>query len=138
MTKVSMSVKAISIQALSQRMFLILDSHGELHLLCLSNSGIGVDITGHVRQLPHVMKVQSLAVLPDVSTTSQTVWISDGFHSLHMFTTMDMENTLNEADENDGDKKPMHLPVNRVLFSSEKIQDVISIASNSILILGQD
>lgn len=69
MTKVSMSVKAISIQALSQKMFLILDSHGDLHLLCLSNSGFGVDITGHVRQLPHVMKVQSLAVLSDVSTS---------------------------------------------------------------------
>ena len=69
MTKVSMSVKAISIQALSQRMFLILDSDGDLHLLCLSNSGIGVDITGHVRQLPHFMKVRNLAVLPDVSTS---------------------------------------------------------------------
>lgn len=66
--KVSMSVKAISIQALTQRMFLILDSLGDLHLLRLSNFGIGVDITGHVWQLPHVMKVQSLTVLPDVST----------------------------------------------------------------------
>ncbi|KAG4395834.1 hypothetical protein AAZX31_19G040000 [Glycine max] len=57
MTKVSMSIKAISIQAVSQRMFLILDSHGDLHLLSLSNSGIGVDITGNVRQLPRIMKV---------------------------------------------------------------------------------
>ncbi|RDX61328.1 hypothetical protein CR513_60452, partial [Mucuna pruriens] len=69
-TKVSMSIKAISIQAVSQRMFLILDSYGDLHLLCLSNSGIGVDITGNVRQLPRIMKVQSLTVLPDLSTNS--------------------------------------------------------------------
>lgn len=69
MTKVSMSIKAISIQAVSQRMFLILDSHGDLHLLSLSNSGIGVDITGNVRQLPRIMKVWSLAVLPDLSTS---------------------------------------------------------------------
>lgn len=68
-TKVSMSIKAISIQAVSQRMFLILDSHGDLHLLSLSNSGIGVDITGNVLQLPHIMKVRSLAVLPDLSTS---------------------------------------------------------------------
>ncbi|KAL5080442.1 hypothetical protein RYX36_008863 [Vicia faba] len=136
MPTVSKSVKAISIKALSQRMFLILDSHGDLHLLCLYNSGLGVDITGHVKQLPRVMKVQSLAVHLDESTTSQTIWISDGCHSVHMF-TMDTENALNEADGNDGDEKPMHLPVTQVLFSSEKIQDIISISANSILILGQ-
>lgn len=134
-TKVSMSIKAISIQAVSQRMFLILDSRGDLHLLCLSNSGIGVDITSNVKQLHRIMKVQSLAVLPDLSTMSQTIWISDGCHSVHMFTAMDIENALNEA--NDCNDKLMHLPVNRVLFSSEKIQDIISLAANSILILGQ-
>lgn len=69
MSKVSKSVKAISIKALSQKMFMILDSHGDLHLLCLYNSGFGVDITGHVRQLPHVMKVKSLAVHPDISAS---------------------------------------------------------------------
>ncbi|KHN47654.1 hypothetical protein glysoja_037755 [Glycine soja] len=136
-TKVSMSIKAISIQAVSQRMFLILDSHGDLHLLSLSNSGIGVDITGNVLQLPHIMKVRSLAVLPDLSTMSQTIWISDGCHSVHMFTAMDIENALNEADGNDCNEKLMHLPVIRVLFSSEKIQDIISLSANSILILGQ-
>ncbi|XP_058778892.1 uncharacterized protein LOC131652918 [Vicia villosa] len=137
MPKVSKSVKAISIKALSQRMFLILDSHGDLHLLSIYNSGLGVDITGHVKQLPRVMKVQSLAVHLDESTTSQTIWISDGCHSVHMF-TMDTENALNEADENDSnEKKSMHLPVTQVLFSSEKIQDIISISANSILILGQ-
>ncbi|KAK7266753.1 hypothetical protein RIF29_19407 [Crotalaria pallida] len=183
-TKVSISIKVISIQALSQRMFLILDSDGDLHLLCLSNSGIGVDITGHVRQLTHTMKVQNLAVLPDVSTSiailavvamlitscivggaaeiavgvvnicnkdawecphsssccfflSRIVWISDGCHSMHLFNATDVENALNEADGSDGDEKLMHLPVNHVLFSSEKIQDVICLASNSILVLGQ-
>lgn len=66
-TKVTMSVKAISIQAVSQRMFVILDSVGDLHLLCLSNSVTGANISGHMRQLPHKMKVQNLATLPDVS-----------------------------------------------------------------------
>ncbi|RYQ86288.1 hypothetical protein HN51_060335 [Arachis hypogaea] len=137
MTRAAMPVKAISIQALSQRMFLILDSGGDVHLLSLSNSGIGVDITGRVRQLPHVMKVQNLAVLPDISTISQTVWISDGSHSVHMFSAVDMENALNEIDGNDEDEKQIHLPVIRVLFCSEKVQDVTSVASNSVMILGQ-
>ncbi|OIW12317.1 hypothetical protein TanjilG_32433 [Lupinus angustifolius] len=137
-SKIPISVKVISIQALSQRMFLMLDSDGDLHILSLSNSGIGVDITGHVRQLPHIMNVQNLAVLPDVSTMSQIVWISDGCHSVYLFNAMDVENALNEADGNDDDKKLMHLPVNHVLFSGEKIQDIICLASNSILILGQD
>ncbi|KAK7381114.1 hypothetical protein VNO78_33638 [Psophocarpus tetragonolobus] len=136
-TKVSMSIKAISIQAVSRRMFLILDSHGDLHLLSLSNSGIGVDITGNIRHLPRIMKVQSLAVLPDISTMSQTIWISDGCHSVHMFNAMDIENALSEVDGNDCNEKLMHLPVMRVLFSSEKIQDIISLSANSILILGQ-
>ncbi|MCI05669.1 hypothetical protein A2U01_0026722, partial [Trifolium medium] len=41
---------------------------------------------------------------------SQTIWISDGCHSVHMLTTTDMENGLNEADGNDGDEKLMHFP----------------------------
>ncbi|KAK7364826.1 hypothetical protein VNO80_13570 [Phaseolus coccineus] len=136
-TKVSMSIKAISIQAVSQRMFLILDSHGDLHLLSLSNSGVGVDITGNVRPLPRTMKVKSISVLPDLSAMSQTIWISDGCHSVHMFTVMDIENALNEVDGNDCNEKLLRLPVVRVLFSSEKIQDIISLSGNSVLILGQ-
>lgn len=41
---------------------------------------------------------------------SKIVWISDGYHSVHLFTATDVENTLNEADGNDGDQKIMHLP----------------------------
>lgn len=50
---------------------------------------------------------------------SQTIWISDGCHSVHMF-TMDMENALNVADVNDdGDEKLMHLQgFNILLFTS--------------------
>lgn len=61
-----MLVKAISIQALSPKKFVILDSAGDLHLLHLSNSAIGSD-TFRMQQLPHIMKVQKLAILPDVS-----------------------------------------------------------------------
>lgn len=64
-----MLVKAISIQALSPKKFVILDSAGDLHLLHLSNSAIGSD-TFHMQQLPHIMKVQKLAILPDVSIST--------------------------------------------------------------------
>lgn len=62
-----MSLKAISIQAVSLKKFLILDSSGDLHMLHLSSSVAGSSITGHIRQLPHVMNVQKLAVHPDIS-----------------------------------------------------------------------
>jgi hypothetical protein len=65
--KLKMSVKAISIQALSPKKFVILDSVGELHLLHLSNSVIGSDSSCHMKQLPHIMEVQKLVVFPDVS-----------------------------------------------------------------------
>lgn len=65
--KLQMSVKAISIQALSPKKFVILDSVGELHLLHLSNSVIGSDSSCHMKQLPHIMEVQKLSVFPDVS-----------------------------------------------------------------------
>ena len=68
-TKVPTSVKVISIQALSQRMFVVLDSAGDLHLLSLTSPGVLADNTGHIQQLPHVMNVQNLAVLPDISAS---------------------------------------------------------------------
>lgn len=66
-SKVVKSVKAISIQPLSTKKFIILDSAGNLHLLRLSNPVVGSDVTCDMRQLPHVLKVQNLAVLPDTS-----------------------------------------------------------------------
>ncbi|XP_028216253.1 uncharacterized protein LOC114398269 isoform X2 [Glycine soja] len=39
------------------------------------------------------------------TAVSQTIWISDGCHSVHMFTAMDIENALKEADGNDCNEK---------------------------------
>lgn len=66
-SKFTMSVKAISIQALSPRKFIILDSAGDLHLLCWSNPVTGSDMAAHMRHLPQVMNLQKLAVLADSS-----------------------------------------------------------------------
>ena len=76
-----MSVKAISIQALSPKKFLILDSAGDLHLLHLSNSVIGSDASYHMKQLPHIMKAQKLAILPDVSLSMVPLFLFFFFFS---------------------------------------------------------
>jgi len=48
---------------------------------------------------------------------SQTIWISDGCHSVHMFTAMDIENALNEADGNDCNEKLLRLPGSQTFIS---------------------
>ncbi|KAK9271869.1 hypothetical protein L1049_002234 [Liquidambar formosana] len=132
-----MSAKAISIHALSPNKLLILDSVGDLHLLHLSNPVLGSKITFHMRQLTQFMKVQKLAVLPDMSTRTQTVWISDGFYSVHMMAVTDTDSSANENDRNESDEKRMQIAVVQAIFTSEKIQDIIPLAANAILILGQ-
>ncbi|KAG6720335.1 hypothetical protein I3842_03G055400 [Carya illinoinensis] len=103
-----MLVKAISIQALSPKKFVILDSAGDLHLLHLSNSAIGSD-TFHMQQLPHIMKVQKLAILPDVSIRTQTVWISDGYYSVHVMAASDMDTAVNENERKESEEKLMQI-----------------------------
>ncbi|KAA8530549.1 hypothetical protein F0562_005258 [Nyssa sinensis] len=131
------SAKAISIKALSPNNFLVLDSYGDLHLLCLSNPALESEIPSHMKRLTHTMKVQKLAVLPDTSMRMQTVWISDGQHTVHMVALSDMDTLVNENDRNDCEEKLMQISVIQAIFASEKIQDIIPLAANSILILGQ-
>ncbi|RVW44865.1 hypothetical protein CK203_087081 [Vitis vinifera] len=130
-------VKAVSIQALSAKKFLILDSDGDVHLLCLSIYHLGSEITCHMRQFTNTMKVQKLAVLPDTSTRGRTVWISDGFYSVHMMTVSDTDTSANEDDENDSEEKLKQISVTQAIFASERIQDIIPLAANALLILGQ-
>lgn len=65
-TKSLSSLRAVSVQSLSQKKFLVLDSDGDLHLLGLYS---GLESTGHMKRLSHTMKVQLLAVLPDISSS---------------------------------------------------------------------
>lgn len=62
------SVKAISIQALSSSCFVVLDTVGDVHLLCLSYSVQGLDKHCFMKRLTQTMKVLNLAVFHDVST----------------------------------------------------------------------
>ncbi|CAN4080009.1 unnamed protein product [Withania somnifera] len=99
------SAKAIGVQALSSTKFLILDSEGNLHLLFLATSVHGSETHYHMKQLTHNMKVRKLAVLPDSSTRSQTVWISDALHTVHMITVTDMDASVNQTDSKDSVEK---------------------------------
>lgn len=65
----ALSLKATSIQALSAETFMVLDSSGDLHLLCLPKTKLlsGPKFDVHLKRFPHIMKMQHLAALPDSS-----------------------------------------------------------------------
>ncbi|XP_068335727.1 uncharacterized protein [Pyrus communis] len=134
-SKRTIPAKAISIEALSPNKFLILDSDGGLRILHLSGPIIGSEITSCVQHLPHIMKVQKLAVLPDIDSRTQSVWASDGYNSVQMMLASDVDIVENE--KNDSEEKLIHVSVLLTVFASEKIQDLIPMAANAILILGQ-
>ncbi|KAK9116114.1 hypothetical protein Sjap_015061 [Stephania japonica] len=110
------SLKSTSIHALSEKIFVVLDSAGDLHLLNLYNTFPGSEISGKMRHLKSTMKVQMLAVFPDVSTNlkqllsiaeTQTLWISDGFYSVHILPITELDIPLDELDEIESEEKRM-------------------------------
>ncbi|KAL7604281.1 uncharacterized protein LOC111901840 [Lactuca sativa] len=130
------SKKAISVHFLGHNKFLILDSDGELYLLSLSNPFSGSETICEMKKLTLTMKVQSLAVLPDDSTRAQTVWVSDGNYTIHAMVVSDMESPGNENDTKNNEETIQH-SATEAIFTSEKIQEIIPLASNAILLLGQ-
>ncbi|KAI7748996.1 hypothetical protein M8C21_009902 [Ambrosia artemisiifolia] len=132
-----MSIKAISIQFLGHNKFLILNSVGELYLLSLSNYVSGSESVHEMKKLTLSMKVQNLAVLPDDSTSPQIVWVSDGQYTIHAIIVTDTtDSTANENDTKDIEEK-IQRPATQVIFTSEKIQEIIPLSANAILLLGQ-
>lgn len=69
------SIKAISVQALSANNFVVLDSDGDVHLLCLSYSIQGLDSPCIVKRLTQMMKVVKLAIFHGVSTGAPTKFL---------------------------------------------------------------
>uniref|UniRef100_A0A6N2LWV9 Uncharacterized protein n=1 Tax=Salix viminalis TaxID=40686 RepID=A0A6N2LWV9_SALVM len=90
----------------------------------------------HLRWLPHSMKVQKLAVLPYISSKMQTFWVSDGLHSVHTITLSDMDAAVT-YDGDETQEKLIRITVIQAVLSAEKIQDLIPLGANGILILGQ-
>ncbi|XP_026660858.2 uncharacterized protein LOC103708211 isoform X1 [Phoenix dactylifera] len=140
------SAQAVSIHALSQKKFLILDSAGDLHVLSMHNTVKAPEGTAqcpvtpkdaHMNHLDHTMKVQMLAVLPDISTKMQVFWVSDGGYSVHMMSIADIECPVSENDKNESKQKAVQISAIEAIFTSEKIQDILPLSANAVLILGQ-
>ncbi|KAL6542247.1 hypothetical protein OROMI_023849 [Orobanche minor] len=131
------SVKAISIQALSAHYYVVLDSTGDVHLLSLSYSLQGLDNPLLMKRLTLTMKVLKMAAFHDVSKVTQTIWISDGCHSVHLMMVPDMDTFFGKTEKKDFNENLLQTSVTQAIFSSEKIQEIVPLAANAILILGQ-
>ncbi|KAJ8751703.1 hypothetical protein K2173_025871 [Erythroxylum novogranatense] len=129
-------IKTISIQALSSKKFIILDSNGDLHILSVSIPIGGSNIASNMMQLHHSMSAQKMAVIPDVPS-SKTFWISDGFYSVHVMNAPDTDAAVNNTDGDGNQEKLTDISVIGAIFTGEKIQDLVPLAANSILILGK-
>ncbi|WCJ25407.1 hypothetical protein M5689_007292 [Euphorbia peplus] len=130
------TVKAVSIQALSPNKFVILDSIGDIHILCLSTPSAG-NLRNQMLHFPHSMKVQKLAVLPDISSRNQSFWVSDGFHSVHMMLASETEDAVSKTDGDEVEEKLTQISAIQAIFSGEKVQDLVPLSGNAILVLGQ-
>ncbi|KAJ0971521.1 hypothetical protein J5N97_019480 [Dioscorea zingiberensis] len=145
-TKALKSLKAVSVRALNKKKFLILDSEGYLHLIDLHNTVASSETNvkfninskdAYVTRFDHTMKVQMLAVLPDLSTRKQVVWLSDGRYSVHMMSVGDPEYPISVNNEDENKEKTMQMTVTQAIFTGEKIQKIVPLAADSILILCQ-
>ncbi|XP_070673104.1 uncharacterized protein [Malus domestica] len=66
---------------------------------------------------------------------TQYVWASDGYNSVQMLLASHMD--IAENEKNNSEEKLIHVSVLLTIFASERIQDLIPMAANAILILGQ-
>ncbi|RWW65580.1 hypothetical protein BHE74_00027105 [Ensete ventricosum] len=90
-TGVPSSLKAVCIHILSPKKFLILDSAGDLHVLSLNDSGTAMEPNARysmiskladLHHLDHVMEVQMLAALPDISSSMLISSMHLDYHSV--------------------------------------------------------
>ncbi|XP_048495489.1 uncharacterized protein LOC104905717 isoform X3 [Beta vulgaris subsp. vulgaris] len=71
-------------------------------------------------------------------TDSQTVWISDGLYSVHLMVISSSETTDKDKDGSNNEGEIIQSSVTQTIFMSESIQDMMPLAANRVLILGQD
>ncbi|CAL4961944.1 unnamed protein product [Urochloa decumbens] len=138
--------KAVSIHPFSKNKFLVLDSYGLLHVFSLSTTEMG---SGAARKqyseniqtyrLDYPMKVQLSAVFPSSSIKMQIFWVSDGGHSVHVMSALDIESTNGNGDGVIGERKLATIKLSAIeaIFTSERVQDIVPISKDSVLIFGQ-
>jgi hypothetical protein len=138
-------VKVVSIRPLSKDKFLVLDSAGLLHVFSLQNKELLSEATSkrysgnHTHCLDNAMKVQLFAVFPSSSTKTEIFWISDGGHSIHIMSALDVEPPNSDNGGGDGERESTTIKLTAIeaIFTSEKVQDIVPISKDSVLILGQ-
>lgn len=139
--KLIKSVKAVSIQPSSKDKFLVLDSAGVIHAFSLRNAELEPE-AAKTRFLDCAMKVQLFAVFPSSSTKTQILWVSDGGHSIQILSALpafDVKSPKSDNDDSDGERElaTIKLSATEAIFTSEKVQDIVPISKDSVLILGQ-
>ncbi|RLM92263.1 uncharacterized protein C2845_PM08G22740 [Panicum miliaceum] len=144
--KLLKSEKAVSIHPLSKNKFLVLDSNGVLHVFSLSTTEVGSGASRkhyseniHTCRLDYPMKVQLSAVFPSSSIKTQIFWVSDGGHSVHVMSAFDIESTNGDDVEVIGEQELVTTKLSAIeaIFTSERVQDIVPISKDSVLILGQ-
>uniref|UniRef100_A0A453FAU6 Uncharacterized protein n=1 Tax=Aegilops tauschii subsp. strangulata TaxID=200361 RepID=A0A453FAU6_AEGTS len=139
--KLIKSVKAVSIQPSSKDKFLVLDSAGVIHAFSLRNAELEPE-AAKTCFLDCAMKVQLFAVSPSSSTKTQILWVSDGGHSIQILSALlafDVKSPKSDDDDSDGERElaSIKLSATEAIFTSEKVQDIVPISKDSVLILGQ-
>ncbi|KAE8821318.1 atherin-like [Hordeum vulgare] len=76
------------------------------------------------------------------SDQTQILWVSDGGHSIQILSalpTFDVKSPKSEDDDSDGERElaTIKLSATEAIFTSEKVQDIVPISKDSVLILGQ-
>ncbi|XP_048564138.1 RE1-silencing transcription factor-like isoform X1 [Triticum urartu] len=134
-------VKAVSIQPSSKDKFLVLDSAGVIHAFSLRNAELEPE-AAKTCFLDCAMKVQLFAVFPSSSTKTQILWVSDGGHSIQILSPLpafDVKSPKSDDDVSDEERElaTIKLSATEAIFTSEKVQDIVHISKDSVLILGQ-
>lgn len=140
-------LRAVSIHALSQAKFVVLDSMGDLHILSLHTVSTGegqkeqdrdVAVDSCLRYLKCPMKVNMLAVFPELSSfASPKLWVSDGRHSIHLLSFPEVDASHCESDKHLADKKSLQLSVDQAMFLSEHVRAISAMSVNATLVLTQ-
>ncbi|XP_066309542.1 uncharacterized protein [Miscanthus floridulus] len=140
------SVKAVSIHPLSKNKFLVLDSSGVLHVFSLSTTEMGSGAASkqyseniHTYRLDYPMKVQFSAVFSVTSIKTQFFWVSDGGHTVHVMSAVETESPNGDNGDVPGERELATIKLSAIeaIFTSERVQDIVSISKDSVLILGQ-
>ncbi|KAL5226452.1 hypothetical protein ABZP36_014717 [Zizania latifolia] len=143
--EVTNATKVVSIHPLSKEKFLVLDSAGVLHVFSPPNKELFSEATSkgycgsRTYRLDNDMKVQLFAVFPSSSTKTQIFWVSDGGHSIHIMSALDSEppNSENGGGDVEREFTTIKLRAIEAIFTSEKVQDIVPISKDAVLILGQ-